>query len=863
MAHQQHVAYAVVNFPAGPCATPTAVRFVDIHFHRMSYFCRMDYPVLDILSELRQKLEQRQIVILQAPPGAGKSTVLPLHLLDEPWLGGKKIIMLEPRRLAARSVAMRMADLRGENAGETIGYRVRFESRVSDKTRIEVVTEGILTRMIQQDNALENTGLVIFDEFHERSLQSDLALALTLQVQQVLRNDMRLLIMSATLDGEKLSSILNAPIVTSLGRQHPVKVQYLGNDDATPIHQRVTRSIQKALHEQLGDILVFLPGAGEIQRTASLLEELNISARVHPLYGDLPFKKQQEAITPDSRGVRKVVLATSIAETSLTIEGITVVIDCGLSRVPRFDLRSGLTRLETVRVTKDAADQRAGRAGRLGPGVCYRLWSEGLHNTLVAHRSPEILEADLASFMLELTQWGVKDVKELMWVTPPPPGAVQQALELLRQLDALDDNGITTRGKRMSSLPTHPRIGHMLLEGEDDKTKALAADVAALLEERDPLPRDSGADLSLRVEVLRKWRSGERVNAERNVLERIERLATSWRKLLKVSVSNDHVSDKQVGELVMAAYPERIARQWEKHSQRYKLFNGRVAKLPPHDPLAREPWLAIAQMDAGSGEGKIFQAAPLDENDLLKHAAEKQNVYWDDERGMVAAKVEKKVGPLVLSSKPAPLTDDEARMKVLCSMIRQQGLKVLDWKEKLPEWQHRVMSLRVWRPEDRWPDVSDENLLATLETWLVPFLTGISKRLELQRLDPEQVISTILPWEQHQKLDYLAPTRLEVPSGSNIRVNYFPDGRAPVMEVRLQEVFGWLETPTVNEGRIKIIMHLLSPGFKPVQVTQDLRSFWTNTYAEVRKELRTRYPRHSWPDDPFTAKAVRGAKRRS
>jgi ATP-dependent helicase HrpB len=829
----------------------------------------MDYPVLEILPDLKQALTSNRIVILQAPPGAGKSTVLPLELIDEPWLQSGKIIMLEPRRLAARSVAMRMASIKEEEVGQTIGYRVRFENRVSNKTRIEVVTEGILTRMIQGDNSLEGVNLLIFDEFHERSLQADLALALSLQVQNVLRDDLRILIMSATLESEKLSSLLKAPVITSLGRQHPVSVQYWPGEQQTPIHLRMAKAIRKAMSEQKGDVLAFLPGAGEIQRTAELLEQENFSASIHPLFGDLSFSKQQQAIMPHPQGLRKIVLATSIAETSLTIEGITIVVDSGYSRVPRFDPRSGLTRLETVPVTKDAADQRAGRAGRLGPGFCYRLWSEGFHSALAASRTPEILEADLAPLILELSQWGVKDITELTWITMPPPGAVSQAKDLLHELEALSSNTITDRGKKMLKLPTHPRIAHMLLEAQQDGNNkhtiegSLATDVASLLEERDPLPKESGADLSLRVEVLRRWRGGERVSVDRNVLERIEKLAASWRKLLHLPVDNSVMSDKEVGKLIMAAYPERIARQADKHSERYKLVNGRMVKLPPHDPLTREPWLAVAQLDAGGGEGKIFQAAPLDEQDLLQHAVEQERVAWDDDRGMVVAYREKRVGSLLLSSRQINTISEEKRIDVLCGMIRAQGLKILEWKEWLEPWQARVMSVKQWRKEEDWPDVSDERLLETLETWLAPFLAGINKRPELQKLDANSILSTILPWDKNARLNTLAPERLSVPSGSHIQLTYFIEGRPPVMEVRLQEVFGLLETPTVNEGRNKIMLHLLSPGYKPVQVTQDLKSFWTNTYAEVRKELRTRYPRHSWPEDPWTAEAVRGAKRRT
>ena len=469
--------------------------------------------------------------------------------------------------------------------------------------------------------------------------------------------------------------------------------------------------------------------------------------------------------------------------------------------------------------------------------------------------------------ILELSQWGVKDIAELTWITVPPPGAINQAKDLLHELDALENNLITDRGKKMLKLPTHPRIAHMLLEAVAENTNtagSAATDIAALLEEREPLPKESGTDLALRIEVLRRWRSGERVSVDRSVLERIEKLAASWRKLLHLPVDNAAVSDKEIGKLIRAAYPERIARQMEKHSERYKLVNGRIVKLPQHDPLARETWLAVAQVDAGGGgEGKIFQAAPLDEQDLLDHAVEKEKVTWDDDRGMIVAYQEKRIGSLLLSAKQINIISEEKRIQILCDMLRGQGLKILGWQEKLEPWQARVMSLKQWRKDEDWPGVSDESLLENLETWLAPFLTNIGKRTELQKLDPVPVLSSFLPWEKNNKLDALAPERLPVPSGSLIPLKYHADGRPPVMEVRLQEVFGLLETPTVNEGRNKIMLHLLSPGYKPVQVTQDLKSFWTNTYAEVRKELRTRYPKHSWPEDPWTAQAVRGAKRRT
>lgn len=820
----------------------------------------MHYPVQEILPELKEKLAANNRLILQAPPGAGKSTIVPLALMDELWLQGKKIIMLEPRRLAARSVAMRMAFLLEEEIGKRVGYRVRFENKVSNQTCIEVVTEGILTRMIQRDSALEDVGLVIFDEFHERSLQADLALALCLQSQHILRDDLRILIMSATLYEKGLSDKLKAPVVSSQGKQYPVEVRYLGDLKDVHVSVFIAKAIKKALAEEEGDVLAFLPGTGEIRRTDELLEQENLPAILFPLYGDLPFAKQQEAILPDKQGRRKVVLATSIAETSLTIEGIRVVIDSGLSRVPKFDPRSGLTRLETVRVTQDAADQRTGRAGRLAPGVCYRLWSEATQRNLQPNRKPEVLEADLSSLVLELAAWGINDVSSLTWITAPPAGAVSQAKELLTSLGALEDGRVTKHGKAMAELPTHPRIAHMLVS--HTQSSALAADVAALLEERDPLNTSGSADLTLRLESLRKWRNKEYVQADRNVLERIERLAQSWRKVFSVSIENDMVSDCEVGKLLALAYPDRIAKRVEKHSERYKLMNGRVARLPSHDPLMHAEWLVVAQLDAGSGEGKIFMAAPVHEEDLIPQASAVQQVRWNAERGVVEGVEELKIGNLVLAQKKLAIVPEDQRIQVLCTVIQESGIGMLGFSEAVRELQARVGSLKSWRSKEDWPDLSDDYLVQHVHDWLPPFLQHVNSLNELQKLDWYSILMTLIPWDLQRRLDELAPARLEVPSGSMTKIQYATDGSSPVMEVRLQECFGLLETPTVNEGRAKILMHLLSPGFKPVQVTQDLKSFWSTTYHEVKKELKRRYPKHAWPDDPFTAKAVRGVVRR-
>lgn len=819
-------------------------------------------PIAEILPEIRSQLATGNTLILQAPPGAGKSTWLPAQLLNEEWLDGKKILLLEPRRLAAKTVAARLAVQLGEETGETVGYRIRFENKISKSTRLEILTEGILTRMLQQDGALEDTGLVIFDEFHERSLHADLALALCRDVQQVLRPDLRILVMSATLDGEKISSLLGqAPVLTSQGRQYPISYRYTGYEERIPLAQQMTRAILRAFRENEGDILAFFPGAGEISKTAELLDAENIPAKLFPLFGDMPIREQQEAILPDPNGLRKIVLATSIAETSLTIEGIHVVVDCGWSRVPRFDPNSGLTRLETVRVTKDSADQRAGRAGRLGPGVCYRLWDEGYQHHLVPHRSPEILEADLAPLVLDLAEWGTSDIRSLAWLTAPPAGSVMQARQLLNELGALDGNRITAQGKEMLRFPAHPRIAHLLTEAKKASSASLAADIAALLEERDPLGREAGADLSLRIETLRKWRSREFVNADRKRLERIERVAQSWRKLLSCPADNSIPGHTETGRLLAAAYPERIARS--ENGKRFRLANGRIAKLSENDALNSESWISIAQLDSGSsGEGKIFLAAPLDPDDMLHLAREKTVIGWDEQKGELIARKEKRIGDIVFESKALPSVPEDERVRILLDAVCASNLGLLNWNEETMRLQARTGSLCKWRADENWPDFSREHLLATAGEWLSPYLNTIRRKDDFLKLDLHSILLSSMEWQQQQQLDRLVPEKIEVPSGSLIRIQYHEDGSPPVLAVRLQELFGMPETPSVNEGKTKLMIHLLSPAYRPVQVTRDLASFWKNTYAEVRKELRSRYPKHSWPEDPYTAQAVRGVKKK-
>ncbi len=819
-------------------------------------------PIIEIIPDLKKGLAEHNTLILQAAPGAGKSTYLPLQLLNEPWLAGKKIILLEPRRLAAKTVASRLAFQLNEEVGETVGYKIRFENKISKSTRLEILTEGILTRMLQEDGALENIGLVIFDEFHERSLHADLALALTREIQTILRPDLRILIMSATIDGEKLSSVLNnAPIITSKGRQHPIKFNYEGADEKIPLHLQMARVIKKAMNENSGDILAFFPGAGEIARTAEILEREKINAKIFPLFGDMPIHLQQEAILPAKNGERKIVLATSLAETSLTIEGVNIVVDCGFSRVPKFDTRSGLTRLETIRVTKDSADQRAGRAGRLGPGICYRLWTEGFNHHLVPHRSAEILDADLASLVLELSNWGTEKINSLTWLSNPPAGTVMQAKELLVQLGALEKNKISIRGKEMLHLPTHPRIAHLLIEGRKSKQRSLACDIAALLEERDPLPKEAGADLVLRIEVLRKFRRKEFVNADKKRLERIERIAQQWRKLIGTEIENSNPNHEEVGKLIAAAYPERIGKM--ETQGRFRLANGRMAKLEDGDSLINEKWLAISNLDGGtSKDGKIYIAAPLNPKDISYLASEKKTIEWDDKKGELIAKIEKRVGEIILESKGIKNISDEEKIEILIDAVRKNGMELLDWKEEVTDWLARIECAKKWNESGNWPNVNREYLLSSSKEWLALYLSQVKRKEDFKKLDLLTILSSTLSYEQQHRLEKLIPEKIIVPSGSFIRIQYNADGNFPVLAVRLQELFGMLETPTVCDGKIKLMMHLLSPAYRPVQVTQDLMSFWQNTYPEVRKELRMRYPRHSWPEDPFTAIAIRGAKKR-
>ncbi|MEQ8556389.1 MAG: ATP-dependent helicase HrpB [Cyclobacteriaceae bacterium] len=808
---------------------------------------QVDLPITEILDEAKSQLAAGNRLIVNAPPGAGKSTILPLVFLGESWLKGNKIILLEPRRLAARSIAYRMAQLLDEPVGQTVGYRIRFETRVSDQTKIEVVTEGILTRMLQSDNALEGVGLVIFDEFHERSLHADLALAFTLEAQQVLRPDLRLLVMSATLNMPELETLLKAPAVVSQGKQYPVAIQYTGETDPFMIPEMAARVILQAFREQTGDILAFFPGEGEIRKCEELLKKDLPQAAIHPLFGQLPQKKQLAAIFPDKQDRRKIVLTTSIAETSLTIEGIKVVVDSGFIRKASFDPGSGLSRLVTLPVTKDTADQRTGRAGRLSPGVCYRMWTPATHTHLQEFSTPELLEADLTSLALELAHWGITDAQELNWLNPPPIGHMHAASELLHELEALEDGKITSHGKQIQQLPCHPRIAHMLLEADEMGLAPLATDIAALIEERDPMP-DAGIDLSLRVEALHRFRSENRKGGRMN---RIEQVANSYRGLLKTEPDNGIVDPYEVGFVLSMAYPERIASARPGNNAQFQLANGRYAVAGHRDDLSHEPWLAVAHLNARDGLGKIHLAAPLNPKDLAVRVREREVITWDTRKGGLVATKDLSIGSIVLQSKPLTHPDPSAIKAAILEVIGKEGRQLLDFSEEVVQWQLRVLSLRLWNEDTSWPDVSTENLLSTSDKWLEPYLDNVRTPEDLKKINLREVLQHTLAYDKQQLLDSLAPLKIKVPSGSQHPLKYREEGLPPILSVRLQELFGLAETPTINGGKQEVLLDLLSPGFKPVQRTADLRSFWNDAYFEVRKDLKRRYPKHRWPEDPW------------
>lgn len=819
----------------------------------------IDLPVKEIITEVKSTLAQENTLIINAPAGAGKSTLLPLALLNEAWLSGKKIIMLEPRRLAAKSIATRMSDLLGTKVGKEVGYRIRFDNCVSSDTVLEVVTEGILTRMLHEDNELTDIALVIFDEFHERSIHADLALALCRESQSVLRPDLKIMIMSATLNMPLLTKLLDCPSITSEGRMYPVDINYEGDTDEWMIPEQTAKVVSKAVRNNEGDTLIFLPGQGEIHKTEELLRKEFKDFAILPLYGTLPMKKQQAAIFPNKQGKRKIVLATSIAETSLTIEGVKIVVDSGFGRTSKFDPKSGLSGLKTVQISKDSAGQRAGRAGRLSEGVCYRMWSKATHDRMSDHLVPEILEADLASLMLDMALWGITNIEQMTWLTPPPKGAIFQALEILEQLGALENGKITSHGESMAKLPCHPRIAHMLLMAEDHDNIELAADIAALLEERDPLGKDAGIDVNTRVDALRYYRREGRSGGR---MARIAKIAESYLRLFDLEADNDDYDPFESGVLLTYAYPERIAHARPGNNAQFKLSNGKIAAAGHKDDLAHEAWLAVAHMDARDGMGKIFLAAPLNPRDLAPLVKEKEVIKWDTEDGGLQANLELRIGSIVLQSKPLPEPDEEHLIEAICDAVKAEGAQLLDFSDEVEQWQNRVLSLKKWQPQEAWPDVSTPTLLMTCAEWLTPYLSNVKKPAQLKKINLKEVLHASLAYEKQGQLDSLVPEKIEVPSGSKIKINYRADGLPPVLAVRIQEIFGLAQTPKVCDQQIGLLIHLLSPGFKPVQITEDLESFWDNTYFEVRKELKRRYPKHVWPDDPRAEPAIKGVKRK-
>ncbi|CAM3928702.1 ATP-dependent helicase HrpB [Paenibacillus alkaliterrae] len=849
---------------------------------------QVQLPIEAVLPQLLESLRSGVNAVLVAEPGAGKTTRVPLALLDEPWLSGKKIIMLEPRRLAARSAAQFMAKSISEQAGETVGYRVRLDTRVGERTRIEVVTEGVLTRMLQEDPALENVGIILFDEFHERHLHGDLGLALSLQAQALLREDLRIAVMSATLDAEPISELLGgAPIIRSEGRVFPVETYYAPVRITGSIEPYMGRTIVEALRVHVGDVLAFLPGAPEIRRTARWLSEQQLSStvRVEELHGSLPLDKQDAAVSRSAEGERKVVLATSIAESSLTVEGITIVVDSGLMRVPRFSPRTGMTRLETVAVSQASADQRRGRAGRLAPGVCYRLWTEPQHPYLPEQSKPELLEADLASLALELAVWGIQDPLELAWLTPPPEASYEQAVSLLRQLQAIDESGKpTTEGARIARFGLHPRLGAMIMRAAELGATRIACDLAALLSERDLLPQERNADVQLRLELLYRL-TGRAVNphhggrpdhpgigaAYRIVTQadQWERLANQHKAVTKAGepgskASRADMSEKLIplGVLLALAYPDRIAQR--RSDGRYLLANGRGAVLPELQSLSRASFLAACELDDAGTESRIRLAAELSQNEIEQYLSDyitvEDALEWEAAAGAVRARRRVRLGSIILRETPQQKPDEQQVADLMLSVIRQTGFGMLPMTKQAKQLQLRMKLMGL--SGDDWPGASDEALLATMDQWLKPNIYGMKSRSDLQKLPMHQLLENMLSWQQRQELDEQVPTHIIVPSGSRIPIDY-SDPDNPVLAVRLQELFGMNDTPRLARGRLPVTLHLLSPSQRPVQVTRDLRSFWDQAYYDVKKDLKGRYPKHYWPDDPYTAIPTHRTKPRS
>jgi len=834
-----------------------------------------------LVQALRAALAGSRDAVLQAPPGAGKSTQVPLALLEEPWLRGRRVLLLEPRRVAARAIARRMAWLRNEPVGATVGYRMRLDTRVSRDTRIEVITEGVLIRMLQADPELAGVGCVIFDEFHERSLQADLGLALCLDARSALDADFRVLAMSATLDGARVAALLGAaPVVDVPGRVHEVEILYtrrgppLLPGGAESLERTLASIVRRAIDETGGDLLVFLPGAGEIRRLQGQLADLaSPRLQVLPLYGELAAQDQDAALNASPPGVRRVVLATNIAETSVTIPGVTAVIDCGLARRSRFDPNTGMSRLELVRISRAAADQRAGRAGRTAPGRCYRLWSEGAQQSLAPHTPPEITEADLAPLALDLAQWGSMEAGRLAWLDPPPGPALAQARELLQRLEAIDARGqITALGGEMAALPLHPRLAHMLLAARARAEVPLAAELAALLSERDLL-RGAGLerdpDIRSRLEILRRD-PGAR-SADRAALQRVQRNAEQFRRLASApgaaATSDRAMAPASPGALLASAFPDRIAQRRREGSGRYLLANGRGAAFGTATGLGAQEFLVAVELDDREREARIDLAAPLARAELESlfsaQILSEERVEWDPKSAAVLAHRTRSFGALVLEDRPLEPLPAAAAAEAMLAGLRQLGLGALPWDPETRNLQARLEFVRrLGRsvPAD-WPASDDATLLEQLEHWLPAWLEGVTRAEQLARVDLAAALLDRLNASQRRALQELAPRDLAVPSGSRIRIDY-ADDNAPCIGVRLQEVFGLASTPRIGNGAVPLTFKLLSPAQRPVQITRDLAGFWKSSYLEVRKEMRGRYPKHHWPDNPLEALPSRGARKR-
>lgn len=827
---------------------------------------RPDFPIAELLPALLESLAAHPRLVLEAPPGAGKTTQVPLALLEAPWRGDGRILMLEPRRVAARAAAGFMAKQLGEQPGDTVGYRIRFESKVSSRTRVEVVTEGILTRLIQDDPTLEGVAAIVFDEFHERHLAGDLGLALALDVQSQLREDLRIVVMSATLDGEKLARFLDAPRLTSAGRSYPVTVAHFPARRDEPLNAQLRRCVEEALAKHPGDLLVFLPGQREIADAMSALQAAagiaSHDAALLPLHGELPVEAQSAALAPDPEGRRRIVLATNVAESSVTLPGVRVVIDAGLAREPRYDPNSGFARLDTVNISQASADQRAGRAGRVAEGWAYRLWPAS--QRLEPMRTPEIAQVELAGLALELAAWGAESLR---FVDAPPTGALAAARELLQRLGALDDRQrVTPFGRELLALGTHPRLAAMLKAPRDPVERALACDLAALVEARDPL-RERSDGLAARWQALAAFRSGRAPgNANRGALAAIDAAAKQWRRRLRCDTTPPaDVPAHLLGDLLMHAFPDRIARQHPGEPRRYQLANGRMARIFDDSAVFGEPWIVASELRFEAKDSLVQRAAPVDERrlqrDFPQRFFEGDVVRWDGTARALVARRERRFDRITLESKPAGRPDPALAAQALTDAVGELGLDALPWTEGLKQWLERVRCLREWMPELGLPDLSDENLLATRGHWLRPAFSGKTRLDALGEDELGEALKSGLDWSLRQKLDQLAPRRITVPSGMERGIEY-AQGSAPVLPVKLQELFGLADTPRIADGRVALTLHLLSPGGKPLQVTQDLRSFWANTYPEVKKEMKGRYPRHPWPDDPWTATATHRAKPR-